>query len=154
MASIFDGYRIQSNAKNEITIQVATDALAGVLKSAMSSNGNSGGGGGVPSFEIEEVVMKLAKKNDTAILTFDVGGSTMLGRRMSVKHDVKIEVLKPGDVERLKEPMCPQPDVFTLFSTFNATYSNNLIHSRRIYFFHLLTNCARSWTDYDRWPMS
>jgi len=84
-----------------------------VLKSAspLSAGTSAGGANGVASFEVEEVVMKLAKKNDMAVLTFEVAESTMMGRRVNVKHDVKIEVLKPGDVERLKEPMCPQPDV-------------------------------------------
>ena len=33
------------------------------------------------------------------------------GRKVRVAHDVKIEVMKPGDVARLAEPLCPEPDV-------------------------------------------
>lgn len=56
--------------------------------------------------------MKLAKKNDQAVLSFEISGTSKVGmRRVKVTHDVKIEVLKPGDVERLGEPLCPEPDV-------------------------------------------
>lgn len=55
--------------------------------------------------------MKLAKKNDQAVLSFDISGSMSSGRMVRVGHDVRIEVMKPGDVQRLTEPMCPEPDV-------------------------------------------
>ena len=55
--------------------------------------------------------MKLAKKNDQAVLSFDISGSMSSGRAVRVGHDVRIEVMKPSDVNRLTEPMCPEPDV-------------------------------------------
>jgi len=58
--------------------------------------------------------MKLAKKNDQAVLNFDISGSTRMGRRVRVAHDVRIEVMRPQDVARLKEPMCPEPEVHIL----------------------------------------
>lgn len=103
--SIFTSYRIQSNASNEITMSLSSEALLGALKSASSSASASS------SYETEEVVMKLAKKNDQAVLSFEISGLTRVGRKVRVSHDVKIEVMKPGDVARLREPMCPQPDV-------------------------------------------
>lgn len=30
---------------------------------------------------------------------------------MQVAHDVLIDVLRPDDMARLKEPLCPEPDV-------------------------------------------
>lgn len=70
--------------------------------------------------------MKLAKKNDQAVLSFEIIGATNLGRRVQVTHDVKIEVLRPTDVEKLREPMCPEPDVstasFTLFLSHSLAY--------------------------------
>ncbi len=83
-----------------------SEALLAALKSATSSTA-----GTLSSFEAEEVVMKLAKKSDQAVLSFDITGMTRVGRRVKVTHDVKIEVMKPSDVERLNEPMCPEPDV-------------------------------------------
>jgi len=58
--------------------------------------------------------MKLAKKNDQAALSFEISGTTRAGRKVRVAHDVKIEVMKPGDVARLAEPLCPEPDIHIL----------------------------------------
>lgn len=66
--------------------------------------------------------MKLAKKHAHAVLSFEIalalggGGLGAFGasggtRRASVAHDVLIDVLKPADIARLKEPLCPEPDV-------------------------------------------
>lgn len=55
--------------------------------------------------------MKLAKKNGQAVLSFEINGLTRVGRKVRVAHDVKIEVMRPVDVERLREPLCPEPDV-------------------------------------------
>lgn len=109
--SIFTAYRIQSNASNEITMSLSSEALLAALRSASSSASSSS------SYETEEVVMKLAKKNDHAVLSFEISGMTRVGRKVKVAHDVKIEVMKPSDVARLTEPLCPEPDVrfFALF---------------------------------------
>lgn len=55
--------------------------------------------------------MKLAKKNDQAVLSFEISGAMSSGRNLRVAHDVRIDVLKPSDVKKLTEPMCPEPDV-------------------------------------------
>ncbi len=56
-ASLFADYRIQSNANNTINMEVSTEPLCQALRSAQSS---------------PDVIIKLAKKNDFAVLTFDV----------------------------------------------------------------------------------
>jgi HUS1 checkpoint protein len=99
--SIFTSYRIQSNASNEISVSLSSEALLAALKSAASPS----------TYEAEEVVVKLAKKNDLAVLSFEISGQTIGGRKVRVTHDVRIEVMKPADMERLSEPMCPEPDV-------------------------------------------
>jgi hypothetical protein len=55
--------------------------------------------------------MKLAKKNNVPVLSFEIFGTTHMGRRVKVAHDVRIEVMKPTDVALLTEPRCPEPDV-------------------------------------------
>ena len=66
--------------------------------------------------------MKLAKKHGHAVLAFEIalalggGGGGGLsafasGRRAQLAHDVLIDVLRPADMEKLKEPLCPEPDV-------------------------------------------
>ncbi|KAF7346309.1 Checkpoint protein [Mycena sanguinolenta] len=101
--SLFTSYRIQSNASNVITMALSSEALLATLKSASTSSKSA--------YETEEIVMKLAKKNDQAVLSFEISGVTRQGRKVRVAHDVKIEVMKPTQVAELKEPMCPEPDV-------------------------------------------
>ena len=74
------------------------------------------------SFEIEEVVMKLMKKNDSGVLSFDIQGVTRVGRIVRVTHDVKVDVMRPVDVANLIEPMCPQPNVCHSIPSFFHTH--------------------------------
>ncbi|KAJ7149887.1 checkpoint protein Hus1/Mec3 [Mycena crocata] len=101
--SLFTSYRIQSNASNVITMGLSSEALLATLRSADNSSKSAS--------EAQEIVMKLAKKNDQAVLSFEISGMTRQGRMVRVAHDVKIDVMKPADVANLKEPMCPEPDV-------------------------------------------
>lgn len=64
-----------------------------------------------PGSELTQATFRLAKKNDQAVLSFEISGSSRNGRRIRVVQDVRIEVMKPQDVDRLAEPMCPEPDV-------------------------------------------
>ncbi|KZT06077.1 cell cycle checkpoint [Laetiporus sulphureus 93-53] len=105
--SLFTDYRIQSNANNEISLNLSTEALSSALRSASSPASTS-------FASDSEVVMKLAKKNDQAVLSFEISGRTRLDKRIRVAHDVRIEVMKPQDTARLKEPMCPEPEVHIL----------------------------------------
>lgn len=87
---------------------LSSEALLAALKSASASSSASAGSS---SYDADEIVMKLAKKNNQAVLSFEIIGTTRLAKKVRVAHDVKVEVMKPGDVDRLKEPMCPEPDV-------------------------------------------
>lgn len=99
---MFSDYRIQSNANNEITVLISPEALLLALRSAWNPTSLD---------SAPETVMKLAKKNDQAVLNFDISGPMSSGRTVRVGHDVRIEVMKPSDVSKLTEPMCPEPDV-------------------------------------------
>lgn len=55
--------------------------------------------------------MKLAKKNDHAALSFEMFGVTRSGRKVRVTHDVRIDVMRPSEVDKLRQPLCPEPDV-------------------------------------------
>ncbi|TEB31539.1 cell cycle checkpoint [Coprinellus micaceus] len=117
--SLFTKYRIQSNAKNEITMNLYSDALLGALRSAAANpasalNGAGNTAGAPSSIETDEVIVRLTKKNDQAMLSFEITGTTRLGRLVRVVHDVRIEVLKPADAARLAEPLCPTPNVHIL----------------------------------------
>ncbi|KAH9953684.1 cell cycle checkpoint [Russula dissimulans] len=98
--SLFTDYRILSHSNNEITLNLPTEALSTALRSASAEH-----------IGANEVVMKLAKKNNLPVLSFEIFGTTHMGRRVKVAHDVRIEVMKPADVAMLTEPRCPEPDV-------------------------------------------
>lgn len=76
-------------------MRITSEPLVQALKSASTS---------------PEVIMKLAKKNNLAVLSFEIAVQTRQNKKASVTQDVKIEVMSTADVENLKEPMCPEPD--------------------------------------------
>lgn len=87
-------------------MSITADALLNALKSSSSPTISSSS-----TYETEELVVKLAKKNDHAVLSFEMIGLTRVGKKVKIEHDVKVEVMKASDVARLKEPMCPEPNV-------------------------------------------
>lgn len=111
--SLFTNYRIQSMADSHITMELSTDALLGALRSAASSASSSGGSSRVnsDSTTTDQVIIKLAKKNNQAVLAVEIHGTTRVGKPMLVAHDVKIELMSPYDAARLNEPLCPDPNV-------------------------------------------
>ncbi|CDZ97840.1 Checkpoint 9-1-1 complex, HUS1 component [Phaffia rhodozyma] len=113
---IFSSYRIESNQANEIHISILIQPLLTVLKSALALEGKG------------EVVVKLAKRpvgQPTALtgsepgapavmkpmLVWEIGGDSRLNRPPPLSHELHIKVLKTPEVEQLKEPLCPEPDI-------------------------------------------
>ncbi|OCH86156.1 cell cycle checkpoint [Obba rivulosa] len=103
---LFTDYRIQSNADNEITFTVHSDVLAAALRSAASPSAPHASHDMDPT-----VIMRLAKKNEGAVLSFEITGVSRLNREIRVSHDVRIEVMRAHDVRKLSAPLCPNPDV-------------------------------------------
>ncbi|KAH0833482.1 cell cycle checkpoint [Lanmaoa asiatica] len=113
--SLFTNYRIQSNAENKITVSLSTEALLSALRSSSSSASSSSVAAAIlPTYDADELVMKLAKKNDQAVLSFEMLGVSRSGRKVRVAHDVRIDVMRPSEVDKLREPLCPEPDVTIL----------------------------------------
>jgi len=94
--TLFANVICQSNANNEITCEVQTEPLSQALRSATSA---------------AEVTMKLAKRDDVAVLSFDMQILSRQGKKMDVTHDVRVKVLRPSEVAALREPLCPAPDI-------------------------------------------
>ncbi|KAI0703846.1 checkpoint protein Hus1/Mec3 [Cytidiella melzeri] len=109
MPSLFNDLRIQSNANNQISMSLSSEALLLALRSAAAPSTSSSA-----ALQSVDAVMRLAKKNDQAVLSFEINGLSRNGRYVRVSHDVRIEIMKPQDVQRLSEPMCPEPDVHVL----------------------------------------
>ena len=93
----FTDYRIISHPNNEITLNPPTNALSAVLRSVSLEHTST-----------NEVVMKLAKRNDIPVLSLEIFGTTQMDRRA---HNVRIEAMKLTDATLLTEPQCPEPDV-------------------------------------------
>ncbi|EKM57854.1 uncharacterized protein PHACADRAFT_90692 [Phanerochaete carnosa HHB-10118-sp] len=102
VSSLFMDYRIQSNANNQISMSMSAEALLTTLRSAHFHTS-----------------CRLAKKNDRAVLSFEIIGQSRNNRNIRVTQDVRIEVMKPQDVARLSEPLCPEPDVHIAFPPLN-----------------------------------
>ncbi|EMD33362.1 hypothetical protein CERSUDRAFT_117980 [Gelatoporia subvermispora B] len=103
---LFTDYRIQSNADNEITLNVQSDLLAAALRSAASPGTQN------TSYTMDAtIVMKLAKKGDGPVMSFEITGVSRLNKEMRVSHDVRIEVVRAHDVRKLAAPLCPNPEV-------------------------------------------
>jgi HUS1 checkpoint protein len=137
-ASLFTDYRIQSNAGNEISLLLASDALLAALRAAAGADAHT-------------VVMKLAKKHELAVLTIELTLHARLGADAVVAHDVRIEVQKPADMERLKEPLCPEPDVRMQQGPESSTV---FIICRCIYCSRRSPKCGRQWSACARCPTS
>ncbi|THU76544.1 hypothetical protein K435DRAFT_899285, partial [Dendrothele bispora CBS 962.96] len=96
-------------------MRVLPEALISALRSAAPNVTGSGStGGNVGSIETDEVIMKLAKKNDQAVLSFDKAFSGS-GRRGRLTQDVKVDVEKIETL-KLNEPMRPEPDIRDIVS--------------------------------------
>ncbi|CAE6465587.1 unnamed protein product [Rhizoctonia solani] len=94
--SMFSDYRIQSNANNMISLEVSTEPLSQALRSASAA---------------QDVIVKLAKKNDQPVFSFEAQTESRQGKKMLVTHDVRITVMKAVEIEQVKEPLCPPPDL-------------------------------------------
>ncbi|KDN38430.1 hypothetical protein RSAG8_09524, partial [Rhizoctonia solani AG-8 WAC10335] len=94
--SMFSDYRIQSNADNMISLEVSTEPLSQALRSASAA---------------QDVIVKLAKKNDQPVFSFEAQTESRQGKKMLVTHDVRITVMKTAEIEQVKEPLCPPPDL-------------------------------------------
>ncbi|GJE85615.1 cell cycle checkpoint [Phanerochaete sordida] len=106
VSTLFVDYRIQSNANNEIGMTVSTEALLTTLRSACSPNSNNNS-----ILTNTEVIMRLAKKNDRAVLSFEIIGQSRSSRDMRIVQDVRIEMMRQQELDKLREPMCPEPDI-------------------------------------------
>ncbi|GAA6053127.1 hypothetical protein JCM3770_002866 [Rhodotorula araucariae] len=114
--SIFrpDTLRLESNHNNEIYLEVTTDLLAKALKSAASAS---------------EVVIKLAKKGGRGpggmgegsypVLSLAIKSSSRLGKPLEITQDVAVKVKKAAEIDQLKEPLCPPPEVLLYLPPLN-----------------------------------
>lgn len=94
--SLFTDYRIESNFQNQINLEVSPDTLLKALRSASHA---------------DAVILRLAKRDKDALLSFSISAKSHTGGKLEVMQDVLIKVLKPAEMSRIVEPLCPEPDV-------------------------------------------
>ena len=129
VSSIFTDYRIQSNSNNEITVTVFSEALLAVLRSAAGPSSAKDANNPLSTND-SQIIMKytpqalsshafmlievsrLAKNQDRkSVLNFVITRATSSKGVMEVTQQLVIDVLRHAEVERLREPTCPEPDV-------------------------------------------
>ncbi|CAD6893544.1 unnamed protein product [Tilletia caries] len=93
----FDEFRIQSNNENRISIEIASETFLKALRSGLNAS---------------NVTIRLAKRNKkTPLLNFTISSASHTGATLVVVQDVLIRILKPAELDRLREPLCPSADV-------------------------------------------
>ncbi|EPQ53912.1 cell cycle checkpoint [Gloeophyllum trabeum ATCC 11539] len=100
VSTLFNDYRIQSNADNVISMSIASASLLHALQgiqNALAASGSSTG--------------ETAR---LALLSFALTTPSRTGRSQSLTYDVRIEVLRPLDMAKITEPLCPEPDTLIL----------------------------------------
>lgn len=95
-STLFTEYRVESNRNNEVTLEVATEALARVLRSAAGAL---------------DLVLRLGKRNGEPLLSMAIAMSSHSGARLDVTQDILIRILRTSELNLITEPMCPPPDV-------------------------------------------
>lgn len=95
-ASLFSEYRVESNKNNEITLEVATEALARVFRSASGAL---------------EIVLRLGKRHGEPLLSLAIAMTSHSGSRLDVTQEILIRILRTSELDLIAEPMCPTPDV-------------------------------------------
>ncbi|WWD22870.1 hypothetical protein CI109_107365 [Kwoniella shandongensis] len=110
--TLFDGYKIESNAQNEIWLELHLDSLLKVLRSADSSVGSfNDSGRNTSALSDADVILKLNKKGAQPIWAFEIRGYTASRKQMSITHEINVKILSPKRQQELNEPLCPQPDI-------------------------------------------
>ncbi|WRT63399.1 uncharacterized protein IL334_000304 [Kwoniella shivajii] len=111
VSTLFDAYKIESNANNEIWLELHLDSLLKVLRSADSSVGSVNESRNTASLTESDVTLKLNKKGQQPIWAFEIRGYTAQRKPMSITHEIPVKILSPKRQAELNEPLCPQPDI-------------------------------------------
>ncbi|OCF33100.1 HUS1 checkpoint protein [Kwoniella heveanensis BCC8398] len=112
VSTLFDSYKIESNANNEIWLELHLDSLMKVLRSADSSVGGIGESTRhTATLSDADVTLKLNKKGNQPIWAFEIRGKTAARKSMSITHEIDVKILSPKRQQELQEPLCPQPDI-------------------------------------------
>ncbi|KAL1408920.1 Checkpoint protein hus1 [Vanrija albida] len=111
--TLFDHYRIESNANNEIWLEINLDAFLKVLKSADTTSGSAGDNPrqNATSLTDSDVMLKLNKRDSRAIWAFDIKGKNQSGHMMHITHEVAVHIITSRRQSELNEPLCPPPDI-------------------------------------------
>ncbi|WFD29270.1 Checkpoint protein hus1 [Malassezia sp. CBS 17886] len=93
---LFRELRVESNNNNEITVEVASESLTRILRTASGA---------------VEVMIRLGKRDAQPYLTVCIFKTSHTGAPLDVTQELPVRILRPSDLGVLAEPMCPPPDV-------------------------------------------
>ncbi|WWD06059.1 hypothetical protein V865_004144 [Kwoniella europaea PYCC6329] len=111
VSTLFDAYKIESNADNEIWVELHLDSLLKILRSADSSVGSINESRSTAALTESDVTLKLNKKGQQPIWSFEIRGYTAQRKPMSITHEIPVKILSARRQAGLNEPLCPQPDI-------------------------------------------
>ncbi|KAI0741690.1 cell cycle checkpoint [Daedaleopsis nitida] len=113
-SSLFTDYHVVSNSNNEVTIKVSIEGLLAALRSASAPTAAQNSSKAFTTGETQ-ILMKLSKNAEKrSVLSFEISSTNSMGRTMNVVQVLTIDILRHTEIARLKEPMCPEPDVHIL----------------------------------------
>ncbi|ORX93116.1 cell cycle checkpoint [Basidiobolus meristosporus CBS 931.73] len=95
-SSMFVDYRVESAHENEIYLEIQLEYLLRALKSCIGSL---------------DVNMKLTKRDGLPTLSFTIANQSRTGKEVLLTQDIPIKVLTPNQMETIKEPLVPEPQV-------------------------------------------
>ncbi|EGD79310.1 hypothetical protein PTSG_09724 [Salpingoeca rosetta] len=96
-ANLFESFAVQSlHPRSEVLLQFNLDHFARALRSASNCH---------------DLVIKLAKKQNTPYLTFKIGTMSSTGMTRQIVQDVPVLVRPADDIDAIMPPDLPIPDV-------------------------------------------
>ncbi|RKP07937.1 checkpoint protein Hus1/Mec3 [Thamnocephalis sphaerospora] len=92
-------YRINSAHHDEIYLELRAENLHRALRSAKGAL---------------ECIVRLAKRGQAPVLSFHIVHQSRAGLRQELTQDVPVRVIPPQQMETIREPMVPEPQVYIM----------------------------------------
>ncbi|KAJ1653148.1 Checkpoint protein hus1 [Dispira simplex] len=101
---VFSEYTVTSVNNDEINLEVVIEHLVRALRSSHNALG---------------VSMRLAKKENIPLLSIIINHQSRTGKVLSLNQDIPVRVLGKHQMEHIREPLVPEPQVNILMPSLN-----------------------------------
>ncbi|KAJ1980468.1 Checkpoint protein hus1, partial [Dimargaris cristalligena] len=93
---VFSEYTVSSMYDNEINLEMVLEHFLRALRSSQNAL---------------SVTMRLAKKEGIPLLSVVISNQSRTGKVMALNQDVPVRVLGPRQIDHIREPLVPEPQV-------------------------------------------